>query len=68
MKLITFSTCIYFPGLVEENETRFMSAAVSCGEKTVCLGDTDVILGKKMVVLHWEAVKKRWRCSCTDEK
>lgn len=68
MKLITFSTCIHFLGLVEENETGFMSAGMSCGAKSVCLGDTDEILGRKMVVLHWEAVKKGWSCSCTNEK
>lgn len=68
MKLITFSTCIHFLGLVEENETGFMSVDMSCGEKSVCLGDIDVILGRKMVVLCWEAVKKRWGCSCTNEK
>lgn len=28
------------------------------GEKSVCLGDTDVILGRKMTVLHWGAVEK----------
>lgn len=66
MKLITFSTCIHFLGLVEENETGFMSAGMSRGAKIVCLGDTDIILGRKMVMLHWEAVKKGWRC--TNEK
>lgn len=56
VKLIAFSTCIHFLGLVEENETGFMSVGMSCGEKSVCLGDTDVILERKMVVPHWEAV------------
>lgn len=58
MKLITFSTCIYFLGLVGENETGFMSVSMSCGVRSVCLGDTDVILGRKMTILHWGAVEK----------
>lgn len=35
-----------------------MSVGMSRGEKSVCLGDTDVILGRKMTVLHWGAVEK----------
>lgn len=58
MKLITFSTCIHFLGLVGESETGFMSVGMSCGEKSVCLGDTDVILGRQMTALHWGAVEK----------
>lgn len=56
VKLIAFSTCIHFLGLAEENETGFTSVGLSCGESSVCLGDTVVFLRRKMVVPHWEAV------------
>lgn len=59
MKLTTFSTCIHFMGLVGENETGFMSLGGSCHDKkSVCLGDTDVILGRKTIILYWGAVEK----------
>lgn len=44
MMLVTFSTCICFLGLVEENETGFVSAGMSCGKKRACLSNSDVIL------------------------
>lgn len=46
MELITFSTCIHFRGFMRENVAGFMSVGMSCDEKSVCLGDTDVILGR----------------------
>lgn len=67
LKLITFSTCIHFLGLIEENETEFMSVGMSCGEKSVpgwywcnpgekndsaTLGSSEE--GMKMFLYQWE--------------